>query len=65
MTPHFDIFKIKDDGSPLWVEAAETFDAASARAKELLKVEPAVEYVIFDQETQESITFRSGASVES
>lgn len=63
MQPQLDIFKVSKDGTPVWVEAAETLDAAKARVKELLKVQPA-EYVIFNQETQDSISIKSDAPVE-
>ena len=63
MQPRFDIFKIADDGNPLWVEASETLDAAKARVKELLKVQSA-EYVIFNQETQDKISVKSDTLVE-
>ena len=64
MQPQLDIFKIADDGNPLWVEAAETLDAAKTRVKELLRLDPATEFVIFNQETQDRISIKSGTLVE-
>ena len=64
MQPQFDILKIHIDGNPLWVEAAETLDAAKTRVKELLMLDPATEFVIFNQQAQETISVKSDAPVE-
>ena len=52
MIPPFDIFKIAEDGKPIWVSSASTLDAARERAKTLAAVFPG-EYLIFDQTTGE------------
>jgi hypothetical protein len=55
----FDIFKVGKDEIPVWVEAAETAAAVKTRVKELFKLDPAAEYVIFSQQTQNKISVRS------
>ena len=52
MMPPFDIFKIAEDGKPMWVESALTLDAARGRARLLVDIFPG-EYLIFDQTTGE------------
>jgi hypothetical protein len=64
MQPQFDILKIRKDENPHWVEAAETLDTAKTRVKELLTLDPAREFVIFNQETQETISVKSDMLVE-
>jgi hypothetical protein len=64
MQPQFDILKIRKDENPHWVEAAETLDTAKTRVTELLRSDPATEFVIFNQQTQETISVKSGAPVE-
>jgi hypothetical protein len=64
MQPQFDIFKVDKNGTPLWVEAAETLDAAKTRTKELLKLDPGAEFVIFNQQTQGTISVKLDAPVE-
>jgi hypothetical protein len=54
----FDIFKIGEDGKPLWIEAAETLDAAKTIVKQLLTSDSPVEYVIFNQQTQDKISIQ-------
>ena len=61
MQPPFDIFKLSKDNIPVWVEAVETLDAASARVKELLKLQPIADYLIFNQQTQDKVSVKSGA----
>ena len=57
LQPQFDILKIHIDGNPpLWVEAAETLDTAKTRVKELLRLDPAMEFIIFNQQTQDTIS---------
>jgi len=63
MQSSFDIFKVSKNGILLWVEAVETLDAAKTRVKDLLKVDPAMEYVIFNHETQDRISVKSDAPV--
>lgn len=59
MLPPFDIFKVGKDEVPVWVEAAETVTAVKTKVKELFKLDPTAEYVIFSQQTQERISVRS------
>jgi hypothetical protein len=63
MQPQFDILKIRKDENPHWVEAAETLDAAQTRVKELLRLDPATEFIIFNQQAQETISVKSDAPV--
>ena len=56
LQPQFDILKIGKGGNPFWVEAAETLDTAKTRVKELLRLDPATEFVIFNQQTQDTIS---------
>ena len=58
MQPQFDILKIHIDGNPLWVEAAETLDTAKTRVRELLRLDPATEFIIFNQQTQDTISVK-------
>jgi hypothetical protein len=51
MLPPFDIFRVEDE-IPRWLETVETLDAAKTRIRELAKVWPEAEYVIFSQQTQ-------------
>ena len=60
MQPPFDIFKLSKDNIPVWVEAVETLDAANARVKELLKLRPIADYLIFNQRTQDKVSVKSG-----
>src|ERR1700736_6360680 len=46
----FCIFKVQDDGSEHFMEAAQTFNAASARVQTLAKLSPG-EYVIYNEDT--------------
>jgi hypothetical protein len=55
MVPPFDIFKVADDGIPLWIETAATLDAAKARVQELSEFWPA-EYVIASRKTGHKIS---------
>ena len=58
MQPQFDILKIHIDGNPLWVEAVETLDTAKTRVRELLRLDPATEFIIFNQQTQDTISVK-------
>jgi hypothetical protein len=35
MTPQYDIFRVHNDGTAIWLEPANTLDAAHARMKQL------------------------------
>jgi hypothetical protein len=52
MTPAFDIFRTEADGSVTWCEAADTFDAARNRARELAD-STGTQHVILSQKTGE------------
>ena len=58
MQNSFDIMKINSDDSLLWVEAAESFDAAKDRALEFMYGSPG-EYIVFDQETKQLLALFS------
>jgi hypothetical protein len=64
MQPQFDIFKISKNEFLLWVEAAETLDAAKIRVQELLKSGAAADYLVFNQQTQKKISVKSNTPVE-
>lgn len=50
----FDILKRHDDGSFIWIEAADDIQAARARLNELSASSPG-EYFVFDQKTQQIV----------
>lgn len=56
MMPLFDIFK-KDGAALRWIEAAENWDAATARVRVLADASPG-EYIILDQITGRKIPFQ-------
>jgi len=58
LQPQFDILKIHIDGNPLWVEAVETLDTAKTRVRELLRLDPATGFIIFNQQTQDTISVK-------
>lgn len=51
----FDIFKMGRDNEPIWLESAQTLDAAMGRVESLRAKTPA-EYVILSQKTRKKIT---------
>ena len=51
---HLDILVRQNDGSYIWLEAANDVEAAKARLQELSAKYPG-EYVIFDQRTQQVV----------
>ena len=53
-TDHLDILVRQNDGSYIWLEAANDVEAAKARLQELCAKYPG-EYVIFDQRTQQVV----------
>jgi hypothetical protein len=55
----FDIFKHQPDGHDYWVEAAQDFEAAEARAQVLAETFPG-QYVIIDNATGEKFFIGSG-----
>ena len=54
----FDIMKIENDESLVWVEAADSFDAAKTRVWELMFGCPG-EYIVYNQETKELLSLFS------
>ena len=50
MIPPFDIFRVLQDGQPLWLESASTVEDARARIKKLGEFCPG-EYLILSQKT--------------
>ena len=53
-TPHLDILKRTEDGSFVWMEAANDLSVAKARLQELVSLTPG-EYFIFDQRSQQIV----------
>jgi hypothetical protein len=53
-TPHLDILKRTEDGSFVWMEAANDLSLAKARMQQLLDGDPG-EYFIFDQRSQQIV----------
>jgi hypothetical protein len=47
MNPQFDIFRVHNDGTTIWLEPANTLDAAHARIQQLGASEPG-DYLIFN-----------------
>jgi hypothetical protein len=50
----FDILRRHDDGSFIWIEAAQDLNAAQARLRELCASAPG-EYFVFDQKSQQIV----------
>jgi hypothetical protein len=50
----FDIFKQQPDGNAYWVEAAQDFETAKARAQDLAEHFPG-QYVVVDNTTGEKL----------
>ena len=48
--PSFNIFRMDNDDSPLWIEAAPTLEEAERRVKELA-TSAHTRYLVFDQKT--------------
>lgn len=49
-----DIFRIRQDGSPIWIEAVENAAQARARIAELMQTKPG-EYKVHDSRTNQFI----------
>jgi hypothetical protein len=60
MLPQFDIFLVEDDGGVLWVESAESLEAAQSRAKQLGR--SAKRYVVLDHRTGQKVTITPEAA---
>jgi hypothetical protein len=59
MNPQFDIFRVHNDGTTIWLEPANTLDAAHARIQQLGASEPG-DYLIFNQKTAKKIPLKVG-----
>jgi hypothetical protein len=53
-TPQLDILKRTEDGSFVWMEAANDLSMAKARLKQLVDNTPG-EYFVFDQRSQQIV----------
>lgn len=62
MSQPFDIFKIVKDGDPVWLEAAESLDAATTRVNALRESAPG-DYMIFSQRTGKRIVFTARGGI--
>ena len=62
MAQPFDIFKIAQDGEPVWLEAAQSLDAATARVN-ALRVNAPGDYMILSQRTGKRIVFTAGGGI--
>ena len=62
MHEHFDIFKIAQNGDHIWLEAAESLDAATARVSALRQSAPG-DYMIFGQSTGKRIVFTAQGGI--
>jgi hypothetical protein len=62
MPQPFDIFKIAKDGEAVWLEAAETLDAATARVNALREIVPS-DYMILSQRTGKRIIFTARGGI--
>jgi len=58
----FDILKRHEDGSFIWLEAAQNLQAAQARLQELCARAPG-DYFIFDQKSQQIVAKQSTPTV--
>ena len=57
MIAPFDIFKVEAPGRALWLEAAQEFEVAKARVRNLMVTSPA-EYVIYSQRTGNKVSIK-------
>jgi hypothetical protein len=62
MLRHFDIFKIAQNGEDVWLEAAESLDAATARVNALRESAPG-DYMILSQSTGKRIVFTARGGI--
>lgn len=58
MIPQFDVFKVSEDGEPIWVEAAISLDAAKERVQVLRQSFPG-EYRIWSHKTGNTFAINS------
>jgi hypothetical protein len=59
MIAPFDIFRISDDGHPLWIEAAPDLEIAKARVAVLGALKPG-EYLIISLRTGHKMSVKAG-----
>jgi hypothetical protein len=57
MIQQYDIFRLQDDGTPVWLEPATTLDDAQNRVHQFGVSEPG-EYLIFNQNNAQKIPMR-------
>jgi hypothetical protein len=57
MIDPFDILRVEEDGSVLWLETAPSLEKAKSRVEELASSSP-FEYMIFSHQTQAQIVIR-------
>lgn len=62
MSQPFDIFKIVKYGDPVWLEAAESLDAATTRVNALRESAPS-DCMIFSQRTGKRIVFTARGGI--
>ena len=62
MPQPFDIFRIATDGDPVWIEAAQSLDAATARVNALREIVPC-DYMILSQRTGKRIVFTAQGGI--
>ena len=62
MLQHFDIFKIAQNGQRVWIEAAQSLDAATARVVALRESAPG-DYLILSQSTGKRIVFTARGGI--
>jgi hypothetical protein len=53
----YDIFRLQDDGTPVWLEPASTLDDAQDRVHQFGVSEPG-EYLVFNQNNAQKIPMR-------
>ena len=53
------VCKVDKNEIPVWVESAEAVAGVKTKVKDLFKLDPTAEYVIFSQQTQNKISVRS------
>jgi hypothetical protein len=58
----FDIFKIATNGDPIWIEAAQSLDAATARVG-ALRESVRCDYMILSQRTGKRIVFTARGGI--
>jgi hypothetical protein len=62
MVKPFDIFKIVQNGEPVWLEAAQSLETATARVNALRESAPG-DYIILSQSTGKRIVFTARGGI--